>query len=63
MRASQRERGDHMRPRIIGHDLLSCVDARQSVAGKDLNTEAEESTVLGALTKQRLAKTQRTEKI
>jgi hypothetical protein len=35
---------------------------RQSPAGKEVNTEAEESTALGALNKQRLLKTQQTEK-
>jgi hypothetical protein len=35
---------------------------RQSVAGKDVNTEAEESTALGAVDKLRLVKTQQTEK-
>jgi hypothetical protein len=35
---------------------------RQSVAGKDVNTEAEESTVLKAVTKLRMAKTRQTEK-
>jgi hypothetical protein len=34
----------------------------ESPASKDVNTEAEESTVLGAVTKQRLVKTQQTEK-
>jgi hypothetical protein len=33
---------------------------RQSVAGKDVNTEAEECTVLGAVTKQRLMQAQQT---
>jgi hypothetical protein len=36
---------------------------RQSVAGKDVNTEADKSTVLGAVTKQQLVKTQQSEKI
>jgi hypothetical protein len=36
---------------------------RQSVAGKDVKMEAEESTGLGAVTKQGLEKTQQTEKI
>jgi hypothetical protein len=35
---------------------------RQSVAIKDANTEAEESTDLKAVTKQRLVKTQQTDK-
>jgi hypothetical protein len=35
---------------------------RQSVAIKDTNMEAEESTALGAVTKQRLMKTKQTEK-
>jgi hypothetical protein len=35
---------------------------RQSPADKDVNTEAEELTALGAVTKQRLMKTQQTEK-
>jgi hypothetical protein len=35
---------------------------RQSVAGKDVNAEAEESTALGAVAKQRLVKTQQAEK-
>jgi hypothetical protein len=35
---------------------------RQLVAGKDLNMEAEESTVLGAILKLPLVKTQQTEK-
>jgi hypothetical protein len=30
---------------------------KQSVVGKDVNTEAEESTMLAAVTKQRLVKT------
>jgi hypothetical protein len=34
----------------------------QSPAGKDVNTEAEECTEMGAVTKQRLVKTQQTEK-
>jgi hypothetical protein len=34
----------------------------QSVANKNVNTEDEESTVLGAITKRRQVKTQRTEK-
>jgi hypothetical protein len=33
---------------------------RQSPAGKDVNREAEESTVLGSVTKQRLEKKQQT---
>jgi hypothetical protein len=36
---------------------------RQSVAGKDVNTKAEESTAVEAVTKHRLVKTQQTEKI
>jgi hypothetical protein len=36
---------------------------RQSVAGKDMNTEAEEPPALGAVTKLRLVKTQQTEMI
>jgi hypothetical protein len=36
---------------------------RQSVDGKNLNTEAEESIALGAVTKQRLVKTQKSEKL
>jgi hypothetical protein len=35
---------------------------RQSVANKDVNTQAEESTTLGAVMKQQLVKTQQTEK-
>jgi hypothetical protein len=35
---------------------------RQTVAGKEVNTEAEESTVLRAVTKQRQVKTQQTGK-
>jgi hypothetical protein len=35
---------------------------RQSIAGKDVNMEAEESTALEAVIKQRLVKTQQTEK-
>jgi hypothetical protein len=35
---------------------------RDSVAGKDMKTEAEESAALGAVTKQRLTKTRQTEK-
>jgi hypothetical protein len=35
---------------------------RQSVAGKDVNAEAEESSALGAVTKLRLAKTKQNEK-
>jgi hypothetical protein len=35
---------------------------RQPVADKDVNTEAEESTVLGAVTKQRPVNTQQAEK-
>jgi hypothetical protein len=35
---------------------------RQSIAGEDENLEAEESTVLGAVTKQQLVKTQQTGK-
>jgi hypothetical protein len=35
---------------------------RQLVAGKDVNTEAEKSLLLEAVTKQRLAKSQQTEK-
>jgi hypothetical protein len=34
----------------------------KSPVGKDANMEAEKSTVLGAVTKQRLVKTQLTEK-
>jgi hypothetical protein len=34
---------------------------RQSIAGKDTNMEAEEYTVLGAITKQQLVKTQQIE--
>jgi hypothetical protein len=33
----------------------------QSPASRDVNTEAEESTVLGAVTKQRPVKTQQTD--
>jgi hypothetical protein len=33
---------------------------RQSMAGKEVNTEAEESTALGAVTKQRLVERQQT---
>jgi hypothetical protein len=35
---------------------------RLSVASKDVNLEAEESTVLAAITKRRLVKAQQTEK-
>jgi hypothetical protein len=35
---------------------------RQSAAGKDVNPEAEESMALGAVTRQRIVKTQQTEK-
>jgi hypothetical protein len=35
---------------------------RQQAASKDMNREAEESTVLGAITKQQMVKTQQTEK-
>jgi hypothetical protein len=35
---------------------------RQSPANKGVNTEAEEATMLEAVTRQRLVKTQRTEK-
>lgn len=38
------------------------VVSRHETAGKDVNTEAEKSTALGALTKQRLLKAQQTEK-
>jgi hypothetical protein len=34
----------------------------QFAAGKDVNTQADESTVLGVITKQLLVKTQQTEK-
>jgi hypothetical protein len=33
------------------------VAARQQTAGNDMSTEAEESTLLGAVTRQRLVKT------
>jgi hypothetical protein len=33
------------------------------VAGKDVNTKAEESMALGAVIRQRLVKTQQTEKV
>jgi hypothetical protein len=35
----------------------------ETAAGKDVNTEAEEATALGAVTELRLVKTQQTEKI
>jgi hypothetical protein len=34
----------------------------ETVAGKDMNKDAEESTALGAVTKQQLVKMQQTEK-
>jgi hypothetical protein len=43
-------------------ELLPCGAMRQSVAGKDVTTEVEDSTELGAVTKHRLAKRQHIEK-
>jgi hypothetical protein len=45
-----------------GQELWPEEALRQSVAGKDVNTVTEESVVLKAVTKQRLAKTYQTEK-
>jgi hypothetical protein len=42
--------------------LLGSWVGRQSPASKDVNSEADESTSLGAITRQRLVKTQQAEK-
>jgi hypothetical protein len=47
---------------VHGQELRPLGGMRQPPAGKDVNKEAEESTVLGAVTKQRLVKPQQTEK-
>lgn len=47
---------------VIGQEVQTCRAMRQSVASKDVNTEAEESMALGAVTKQWLLKRQQTEK-
>jgi hypothetical protein len=54
--------GGQMLLGVNGQQLLPWGAMRQSVAGKDVNMEAEESTVLGAITKEWLAKTGQTEK-
>jgi hypothetical protein len=46
---------------VNGQELLPRRAMRQSAAGKNVNTEVENSTVFGAVTKQRLTKTQQTE--
>jgi hypothetical protein len=42
---------------VSGSQWSGVAAMRQSAAGKDLNTEAAESTALGAVTKQRLVNT------
>jgi hypothetical protein len=43
---------------VNDQELRPCGAMRQSVAGKDVNTEAEESTALGAVTRRQQVKTQ-----
>jgi hypothetical protein len=54
--------GGQTRLGVSGQELRSCGAMRQSAACKGVNTEAEEPTALGAVTKQRLVKRQKTEK-
>jgi hypothetical protein len=52
---------DAVRSQLSGVSALSRV-VRQSPASKDVNTEADESTMLEAVAKQRLVKAEQTEK-
>jgi hypothetical protein len=51
-----------MRLGINGQDLWLRGALRRSVAGKDMNTEGEESTALAPVTNQSLVNTQQTKK-
>jgi hypothetical protein len=52
------QRGGQTRLGVNGQELRPWGAVRQSEDGKDMKTEAEESTALGAVTKLRLVKTQ-----
>jgi hypothetical protein len=54
--------GGQTRLGVNGQELRPLGAMRRSAAGKDESTEAEESTALRAVTKQRLVKTQQTDK-